>query len=171
VAFGAFSEGGGVAFGTAHDSYAVWIGSPGADVSVAVTLGQETADSYVGVIGRANVAEPEATHYTAYFDPGNAVGLARRNDWSYTALGSGPVVSGGTHQLGLIVSGSSPVELTVTLDGVAVITTTDASADALTAAGSAGIFDFEGSSRRFQDFSVAPAVCTPPPAPSCGDGM
>jgi hypothetical protein len=170
VAYGAFSESGGAARGTGHDSYAVWVGSPPADASVTVTLGAPTTPTFVGVIGRANPAEPEVDHYATYVDHSNTINLARRNDWSYTELATGPVVSGGGHKLGLTMSGSGPVKLQVTLDGAAVITATDSSPQALTKAGSAGIFDFDGASRPFQDFTVAAGSCNPPPPPSCGDG-
>jgi hypothetical protein len=169
VAFGAFSESGGAARGTAHDTYAVWAGTPAADSTVTATLGAATAGTYAGVIARANTAEPEIDQYAAYVDPSNTVGLGRRNDWSYTTLATGPVVGSGAHTLGLTVSGSGPVKLSVTLDGATVITFTDSSPEAL-ATGSAGIFDFEGASRPFEDFSVA-ASCTPPPPVVCGDSV
>jgi hypothetical protein len=156
VARGAFSEHGGAAFATAKRSYAVWTGSPGATSTVAVTLGPPTSSTYAGVIARASAAAADRDHYAAYLGPDGSVMLARRNDYVYSYLGTGPKAQTGAHTIVLVVSGQSPVKLTVLLDGVAVINATDSSSQAHTAAGRAGIFDYNGVSRPFHHFTVGP---------------
>src|SRR5262249_38988608 len=144
------------AHGTAEHSYAVWTGSPDANASVAITLGAPIAPTYAGVIARANAGAPEADHYAAYVGPDGAVALARRHEWIYSYLGTGPQVSGGGHRIQLTATGAGPVSLIVTLDGATVITATDSSPQALTAAGRAGIFDYIGASRPLQHFTICP---------------
>jgi hypothetical protein len=155
VVSGAFSLSGGAAVGTARKSYAIWVGLPDADAPVGATLGPAgSTTTYTGVWARANPTAPSADHYAAYLAPDGRVGLARRNAFIYSYLATGPVLPAGAHTIQLTATGAGPVRLTVTVDGVAVLTATDGSAQALTGAGRAGIFDYDGSSRRFERFTV-----------------
>jgi len=123
----------------------------------------------VGVTARATSSGPDAGHYAAYFNPDGTIGLARRNSWSYSYLGSAPRPTAGPHVLALRVSGANPVTLSVALDGTEVIHTTDSSPQALTVAGLAGIFDFNGKGWPLDDFTVSTPVSTPTPRVVAGD--
>jgi hypothetical protein len=160
VAHGAVSVVNGAAVGTAPASYAVWVGTPGADAPVAVTLAPPIAPTYAGVIVRGDPNAPDVTHYAAYVAPDGSVGLARRNNYVYTYLASGPTVSPGTHTIQLTASGAGPVTLTVAVDGATVITAIDSAPQALTLAGRAGIFDYNGASRPLHHFTVGQTSST-----------
>jgi hypothetical protein len=154
VAHGAFSANGSAAVGTAPQSYAFWTGTPPTDVTVSIKLRTPpTASTYYGVTARANPSVPDRDHYAAYVDPDGYLGLARRDDYAYFYLGYGPLVSAGTHTLSLSLTGTSPVQLSVELDGAVVIQATDASP---LPAGKVGVFDYEGLSQPLDDFTVTP---------------
>jgi hypothetical protein len=155
VTFGAFSTNGTAAVGTVKPSYAFWNGPPSGDVTVAITVGPPLAATYYGVTAHANPAVPDRDHYAAYISPDGTVGLARRDDYAYTYLGTGPRLSGGAHRLSLTASGTGPVQLSVKLDGVEVIHASDGSSSAR-ASGLSGIFDFNGTSQPLYDFAVVP---------------
>jgi hypothetical protein len=155
VVHGAFSVSSGAALGTAASSYAFWVGTPSANATVGITLGAPTAPTYAGVTVRGDPAVPLRAHYAAYVAPDSTLDLARRNGYVYTYLANGPKVTTGGHRITLTASGFAPVTLTVALDGVPVITTVDSSAQALPS-GRAGIFDYNGTSRPLEHFTVGP---------------
>jgi hypothetical protein len=76
--------------------------------------------------------------------------------FEYTYLATAPAGAAGPHTIQLTASGQNPVHLTVTVDGVVVITATDSSPQALPAAGRAGIFDYNGVSQPFRHFTIGP---------------
>jgi outer membrane protein assembly factor BamB len=167
VSHGAFSTNGVAALGTAASSYAFWQGTPDPGVPVAVTLLSPLKSTYAGVTVRGTPAAPDGNHYAAYRAPDGTVNVARRNNYTYTYLATGPKLSPGSHVIALTASGGGPVTLTATVDGVQVISVVDSSASALTTTGQAGIFDYDGASQPLTDFTVgSPGTAdagTPPP--------
>src|SRR5262249_25262046 len=147
VPFGAFTTDGAYARGTAPSSYAFWVGQPDLDGTVQASV-SAPANSYVGVVARASATAPDRDHYAAYLDPGGRVGLARRTNYSYSYLGTGPVASSGPHVLALRAVGAGPVTLSVWLDGQEVIYAVDSSGDARSG-GRVGLFDYSGKAQPF----------------------
>lgn len=154
VAHGAFSTNGSVALGTAAQSYAAWTGSPPADVTVSANVQRPTASSYVGVIARATASAPDSDHYAGFVLPDGSLGIARRNAWSYTYLALGSSIGTGVHALSLQAVGTGPVALTLLVDGVPALTATDSGTGAITVAGRAGMFDYNGASQPIDHFVV-----------------
>src|SRR5262249_43981774 len=126
-AHGAFTATGNTAIGTVGSSYAYWTGQPDHDGSVSIRILPPHASTYAGVIVRADATAPESDHYAAYVGPDGIVGLARRDAYDYSYLGTGPHLDSSAHELSLTASGGSPVALSVRVDGVEVIRTTDGS--------------------------------------------
>jgi hypothetical protein len=154
IASGAFSASGSTAIGTAPGSYAYWTGQPDPDGTVSIRIVPPRASTYAGVILRADPAAPDRDHYAAYVQPDGFIGLARRDAYAYTYLGNGPQLVAGAHELSLTASGRGPVVLSVKLDGVEVIRTTDGSPQARTSTGRSGMFDYEGAAQALDDFAV-----------------
>jgi hypothetical protein len=153
VAFGAFSVNGSAAVGTLAPSYAFWTGLPSPNATVSLAFAAPLAPTYFGVTARANPSFPDRDHYAAYLQPDGVVGLARRDNYGYVYLGTGPKVTSGVHHLSLTATGSSPVQLSVKLDGVEVIHASDGSAQARPS-GLSGMFDYRGLSQPLDDFTV-----------------
>ena len=154
VPSGAFSTDGTSARGTVAPSDAFWATPFDRDASVSISLSVPVGDTYLGVSARALPQSPLDDAYAAYVDPDGFVGLLRNRGGALTFLGTGPQLSPGTHQLSLAALGQSPVQLSVSVDGKPVLQASDSSPDALTGAGLAGIFDFNGLGTPIDDFRV-----------------
>lgn len=151
---GWFTTNGSAAVATSAQSYAFWTSTPGDDDTASVRLATPLKPTYAGVIVRAATATPDRDHYAAYVGPDGRVHLARRNGWTYTYLADGPAFPVGSHVLSLTASHPAPVQLTVAVDGVAVIDVADGSSAALGTGGRAGIFDYNGAGQPIDQFSV-----------------
>src|SRR5262249_28717856 len=107
-------------------------------------------------------AVPDKDHYAAYVQPDGTLGLARRDDYYYSYLATGPRVGSGTHVLALTATGTSAVELSVKLDGVEILHATDSSASAH-ASGLVGLSDYNGPSKPWTESPVRAAGGPCPP--------
>jgi hypothetical protein len=165
IAGGTWSDNGSAATGTAAQSFAFWIGSPATNDTASITISTPILNTYTGVIVRGTSGSPAANHYAAYVDPTGLVHIARRNASSYTFLADGPAFPSGSHVLSLTATGSNPVVLSVKIDGAQVLSFSDSSSSALTAAGKAGMVDYNGAGQPIDRF-----VVTDPPAGSGGTG-
>jgi hypothetical protein len=116
-------------------------------------LSRPALPTYAGVLVRANPEQPDRDHYAAFVGPDGMIGLARRDGYLYSSLGTGPALASGLHRLTAAASGFEPVLLVVRLDGVEVLRVSDAS-PAARPDGQAGLFDYLGGQHPMDDFTV-----------------
>ncbi len=152
---GSFSANGSAAVSARVQSYAFWNGSPALNDTSVIRLSTPIKPTYVGALARAaNDGSPDREHYGAFVAPDGLIYLARRDNWSYTFLATGPRFPSGTHELSLTASGTGPVSLSVKLDGTQVLSYSDSSARARKNAGRAGIVDYNGAGQTIDRFAV-----------------
>jgi hypothetical protein len=151
VPSGAYTDNGSAAVATGPHAYAFWIGTPAPDARVGITF-TTPANTWAGVTARGQSGNPAATNYTAYIDPNSRVGLAIRNNFTYSYVASGPTVSPGSHRLEIQTTGTSPLNVTVWLDGVQVISYSDPNP---LPPGAAGFMDYNGIGLPEDDFDVS----------------
>jgi sugar lactone lactonase YvrE len=161
IGSGAFTDNGTAAVATASSSYAFWSGLPDRDASVSIAVTAPVGNTYLGVLLRAPTSSPTSDHYAAYVAPDGTVGIARRSSNVYSFLATGPAVASGAHVLSFSATGASPVVLSLRIDGVEVIHTSDSSSS-LTGAGRAGMIDYSGSGHPIDDFTVRAGSTLPP---------
>ncbi len=149
---GAFNVSGGAAHSASSRSYATKGNAVTGDVTVSATVVPGGNMSYFGVIARANPAEGSQSHYAAWANADGTLHLGRANNWSYTYLQDSTVKLTGAHKLTLKVQGTGPVEVTLFVDDQPILDVMDTSAQALTSAGTAGIFSWQGAGPSFEHF-------------------
>lgn len=103
---------------------------------------------------RAAASNPQVNHYAGFVAADGTLYVSRRNNYDYTFLGTGPILSPGSYALSLQAVGANPVTLHLLLDGIEVLTLSDESAQRLTDAGKAGMFDYNGRSQPLRHFVV-----------------
>jgi hypothetical protein len=134
------------------------------DYSVTATLSIPPGALYSGVVARGNPGNFTSDLYTAQVSTDGTVNLYRRNQWTWTRLGSAAagITSGPSYTLQLVVTGSSPVHLEVWLGGTKMISVDDSSGARITS-GVPGIECYDAGVR-FDQFQVSTGTGTPPPA-------
>lgn len=160
---GTFSDNGSSAVGSVSPSYAVRTGSTGANQVAGIKVAPPSPANYVGVIVRGLSTDADKDHYAGYVGVDGKVHIARRNGWVYTYLANATSsYPSGNHLLTLSAFGTDPVQLSLAVDGIEILHYDDSSASRITAAGSAGIFDYNGLSQPIDDFWTASTQDAPP---------
>ena len=139
---------------TAARTCAVAAAPPVSNATATVDIQPSRKATYSGVIVRANPARPAKDNYIGYVNGSGRVRISRRNNGTYTQLGEASIRLDITrpHRIGLTVSGTSPVELVLTVDGAPAISVTDASPSRLVAPGKAGIYARDNPGAAFDHF-------------------
>ena len=157
IASGAFARGTNGATPSALHSYALSTIAAPQSATVSAELSITSASRYNGLLLRADASAPAANQYVAYWNGDGRLWIARRNSFTYTYLASTAAIAlaPSSHRIALRATATpAAVELTLLLDGNAVLTVVDQSAQRLTAAGLAGIFSYNGSGAVFRDFQI-----------------
>jgi hypothetical protein len=149
---GAFTVSGGEAQCTASRSFATKGAAVTGDVTVSATIVPGGGMSYFGVIARANPSEGSQNHYAAWETVDGGVHVGRANNWVYTYLQDAATKLTGPHKLSLKIQGTGPVHVSVFVDDQPVLDVMDSSSQALTGAGTAGIFSWQGAGPAFDHF-------------------
>jgi outer membrane protein assembly factor BamB len=136
------------------------------DYSVVARLSVPAGSLFSGVVARSSIAGAfDSDLYAAQISTQGQVNLYRRNSWAWTQLGtaSAAIAAGTEYTLELDVSGSSPVQLTVSLNGARAISVADSSASRITS-GVPGIENYDANVK-YDSFVVSGAGSPPPPPP------